>query len=91
MVLQRLSGHGELLKEDEAVVWADGTYLVKYAQPKSGSCTLTSLRLSDGEVLDTASIPRETYTGPDGDRVTNAPRPMLGASGGFFWGYGGLW
>ena len=91
VVLQRLLDHKGLLREDETVVWADGTYLVKYAQPKSGACKLTSVRLSDGTTADTATVPRQTYTDADGIRQTNAPRPMLSAADGFFWGYGGLW
>lgn len=91
VVLQRLLRCKGLMEEDETLAWADGTYLVQYAQPKSGACTLTSLRLSDGETVDTATVSRETYTDAEGQRVVSAPRPMLSAADGFFWGYGGLW
>lgn len=91
VVLQRLLRHKGLMEKDEILVFADGTYLVKYAQPERGACTLTSVRLSDGEIVDTATVSRETYTAPDGTRNTNAPRPMRSSGDGFFWGYGGLW
>ena len=91
VVLQRLLRHKGLLGEDESLVYADGTYLVKYSQPESGACTLTAVRLSDGEAVDTATVSRETYTAADGTRVSNASRPMLAFGNGFFWGYGGLW
>ena len=91
VVLQRLLHHKGLLDEGETLVYADGTYLVKYVQPETGACTLTAVRLSDWETVDTATVSRETYTAADGTRFPNAPRPMYSAGNGFFWGYGGLW
>lgn len=97
-LVQRLLHQKSLLAEGEMQVVNTGDYLIKYRHTTDGGAVLTSVRKSDGQVVETLEVPMDYHGGDGWAWQPDAPdwlqifgRSLTGTDTSRFWGLMGYY
>lgn len=92
-LIQRLLSKTDLLGEGEKQALNTGEYLIKYRYTEDGGAVLTSVRQSDGQVIQTLKVPMDYHGGDDWALQPDDPgwleifgRSVTGTDTSRFWG-----